>query len=124
MTQANSAPVVDDAKRLPNSSLTSPPSSPTIVVDVVEGRFACLQRWYCSRCVTASPISLVRLVRTMKLARLFGKSLLALLLVGIWVGCEAEPTVITEDEDAFAAYDAAMEGAEAEAAEETEALAP
>ncbi|MEO9593637.1 hypothetical protein [Rhodopirellula bahusiensis] len=55
---------------------------------------------------------------------MFGKSLLALLLIGMWVGCEAEQTVITEDEDAFAAYDAEMAGAEAEAAENSEEVAP
>ncbi|WDQ16962.1 hypothetical protein [Rhodopirellula sp. P2] len=60
----------------------------------------------------------------MKVASLFGRSWLALLLVGMWVGCEAKPTVISEDEDAFAAYDEAMAGAEAEAAEEAEKLAP
>ncbi|WP_233215176.1 hypothetical protein [Rhodopirellula bahusiensis] len=60
----------------------------------------------------------------MKFVSMFGKSLLALLLIGMWVGCEAEQTVITEDEDAFAAYDAEMAGAEAEAAENAEEVAP
>lgn len=77
---------------------------------------ACRQR--------ASLFSLFRLVGTMKLASLFGKSLLALLLVGVWAGCEAESTVIPEDEDEFAAYDAAMAGAEAEAAENSDEVAP
>ncbi|MCC9642686.1 hypothetical protein LOC71_10395 [Rhodopirellula sp. JC740] len=39
-------------------------------------------------------------------------------------GCTSEPVVIQEDEDAFAAYDAAMEGAESEAAENADEVAP
>ncbi|EMB18622.1 hypothetical protein RE6C_00616 [Rhodopirellula europaea 6C] len=45
-------------------------------------------------------------------------------MVGVWAGCEAEPTVIPENEDEFAAYDAAMAGAEAEAAENADEVAP